>query len=68
VVDVAHACLLTCLPNRAGHEVTVLQALLTVHEAVVNVVVVKAEAEHEVTVLHTDDVAVAVVLPAVSTP
>lgn len=62
-VEVAHACPLTCLLNSFGHEVTVLHALLTVHKVVVN-----ADAVQAVTVVHADDVAVAVVLPAVSTP
>ena len=42
----------TCLPNSAGHAVVVLHALLTVHDAVVAVVLVNPDAEHAVTVLH----------------
>lgn len=47
---------------------TVLQALLTVHEAVVKTELVNPVIEHPAVVVHWVDVAVAVVLPAVFTP
>jgi hypothetical protein len=58
----------TCLPNSCGHAVTVLQALLTVHDAVVKTELVNPVMEHPEVVVHCEDVAAAVVLPAVFTP
>jgi len=51
-VEETQAAVPTCLPNRFGHAVSVLHVLLTVHDAVVAVVLVKPVTEQPVVVMH----------------